>query len=349
MKKVLFSVAMIATFVGVMLTSCKKEKETVMSEKGQTEVNAPQNDAEMNRILDFKNKVDERKRHPDTRSGETMTLEEAMNNIVDLFNVTYTEPMECYTSTENQKFSIRVPLTVDGKILVDEVVAAYEQAVEEAREVYHASTFANKGYRRLMVSCEIQRDGEVSLDFDGQFGSKNDHPQPPTPNPHYSGPFHQGDDWHYCYGLGNCDGTLLGGADKMLQDTLMEEVRAIWPIPYDGGRGVFIHLAWIEFTPTASNTQNVFYRSDIEDTCIEWQEMNDLLHYERRLVFEEIPSNSTDPVIVLHPTSAYNYKDYVTAIIIQGDSDGETFIRHNTTAEYGRYLYVNSVIDFNEL
>lgn len=53
--------------------------------------------------------------------------------------------------------------------------------------------------------------------------------------------------------------------------------------------------------------------------------------------------------IVLHPTSAYNYKDYVTAIIIHGDSDGDTFIRHNTTVEYGRYLYINSVIEFNEL
>ncbi len=123
----------------------------------------------MRRILDFKKQVDARKANPGMKSGETLTLEEAMNNIVDLFNVTYTEPMECYTSTENQKFSIRVPLAADGEILVGEVVAAYEQAVEEAREVYHASTFANKGYRRLMVSCDIQRDGEVSLDFDRSF------------------------------------------------------------------------------------------------------------------------------------------------------------------------------------
>lgn len=59
---------------------------------------------------------------------------------------------------------------------------------------------------------------------------------------------------------------------------------------------------------------------------------------------KRFPSNSNDPVIVLHPTSAYNYKDYVTAIIIQGEEDlGGTFIRHNTTVEYGRYLYINSI------
>jgi len=349
MKKFLFSVAIVATIAGSLMTSCKKEQETVFNSNEQTVVNDPQNDAEVNRILDFKNKVDERKLHPGMRSGETMTLEEAMNNIVDLFNVTYTEPMECYTSTENQRFSIRVPLAADGKILVDEVVAAYEQAVEEAREVYHASTFANKGYRRLMVSCEIQRDGEVSLDFNGQFGSKTDHPQPPIPNPHYVGPFQEGDDWHYLYGMGSCDGTRLGGADRMLQDTLMQEVRAQWPVPYDGGRGVFTHLVTIDFAPTEQISHNVFYRNDIEATCIEWQEMNDLLHYERELVFEVIPSGSEDPVIVLHPTNAYNFRDYVTSVTIQGEGNNTTFIRHKTIAEYGRYLYIGNIFEYNEL
>ncbi len=347
MKKVLFSVAMIAAFVGVMMTSCKKENETVSNEKGQIEVNDPQNDAEVNRILDFKKKVDERKANPGMKSGETMTLEEAMDNVVDLFNVTYTEPMAYYTTTESHQFSISVPLTVGGKVLVDDVMAAYEQAVEEARKVYHASTLANKGYRRLMVSCEIQRDGEVSLNFDGQYGVKGT--TPPSPQPHINGPFSEGDDWNYMDGMGSCDGLRPGGADAELTEALKEDIRTLWPIPYDGGRGVFIHLVKIDFKPMPSNTQNVFYRSDIEDTCIEWQEMNDLLHYEKILAFDTIPSHSNDPVIVLHPTSAYNYKDYVTAIIIHGDSDGDTFIRHNTTVEYGRYLYINSVIDFNEL
>ena len=349
MKKALFKVAMIATIVGALVASCKKEKETVSNEKVQTEVNDPQNDAIVNRILDFKKKVEERKANPGMKSGETMTLEEAMDNVVDLFNVTYTEPMAYYTTTESHQFSINVPLTVGGKVLVDDVVAAYEQAVAEAREVYHASTFANKGYRRLMVSCEIQRDGEVSLDFDGQFGSKNDHPQPPIPDPHYVGPFSEGDDWHYLCGMGSCDGTPLGGADRMIQDTLMQEVRAKWPVPYDGGRGVFTHLVTISFAPTAQITHNVFYRNDIENTCIEWQEMNDLLHYERELVFEVIPSGSEDPVIVLHPTNAYNFRDYVTAVTIQGESDHSTFIRHKTIAEYGRYLYIGNIFEYNEL
>lgn len=349
MKKFLFSVAIVATIAGALMTSCKKEQETVFNSNEQTVVNDPQNEAMVARILDFQKQVDARKENPGMRSGEAMTLEEAMNDVVDLFNVTYTEPMECYTAFEEHEFSIRVPLTTDGKVLVDDIVAAYEQAVTEAREAYHASSLDNKGYRRLMVSFEMQRDGEVSLDFNGQFGSKTDHPQPPTPNPHYVGPFQEGDDWQYLYGMGSCDGTRLGGADRMLQDTLMQEVRAKWPVPYDGGRGVFTHLVTIGFTPMASNTQNVFYRSDIEATCIEWQEMNDLLHYERELVFDVIPSESVDPVIVLHPTYAYNFRDYVTSVTIQGETDGSTFIRHKTIAEYGRYLYIGNIFEYNEL
>lgn len=345
MKKVLFSVAMIATFVGVAMTSCKKEKETVMSEKIQTEVNDPQNDAEVNRILDFKNKVDERKLHPGTRSGETMTLEEAMNNIVDLFNVTYTEPMECYTSTENQKFSIRVPLTVDGKILVDEVVAVYEQAVEEAREVYHASTFANKGYRRLMVTFDMQRDGGVSLDFDGQYGSKNDHPQPPTP--HIDGPFTVGDDWHYKDGMGSCDGLRPGGADKVLQDTIMEEVRSIWPADPNGCRGFFTSYETHEFSPLLGYA-GIFYSNDPNETCIEWQYMNDYLAGERRNIFQVVPQEYG---INLNGNPMQQYRYFVTNVVIEGQGDEDSGpIYHQTEVEYARYNYIeNGTIERDEL
>lgn len=159
MKKVL-NVIIIVIMLGIVPASCKKEQETVSNEKGQTEAGNPQNDAELDRILDFKKKVDERELNPDTRSAETVTLDKAMNNIVDLFNVIYTEPMAYYTATESHQFSISVPLTVDGKVLVDDVVAVYEQAVAEAREVYHTSSLANKGYRRLMVTFDMQRDGE---------------------------------------------------------------------------------------------------------------------------------------------------------------------------------------------
>lgn len=345
MKKVLFSVAMIAVFVGVMMTSCKKENETVSNEKGQIEVNDPQNDAEVSRILDFKKKVDERKANPGMKSGETMTLEEAMDNVVDLFNVTYTEPTAYYTATESHQFSINVPLTVDGEVLVDDVVAAYEQAVAEAREAYHTSSLANKSYRRLMVTFDMQRDGEVSLDFDGQYGSKTDHPQPPTP--HIDGPFSVGDDWHYMDGMGSCDGLRPGGADKVLQDTIMEEVRSLWPADPNGFRGFYTGFTTSIFLPLTGYT-GIFYSIDPDDTCIEWQYMNDYLAGERRNIFQVVPQENG---INLNGNPMQQYRYFVTNVVIEGHGDKDLGpIYHRTEVEYARYNYIeNSIIERGEL
>lgn len=337
--------AMIATFVGVMMTSCKKEKESVMSEKVQTEVNDPQNDAIVNRILDFKKKVEEREANPGMKSGETMTLEEAMNNVVDLFNATYTEPTAYYRATEGHQFSINVPLTVDGEVLVDDVVAAYEQAVAKAREVYHTSSLANKGYRRLMVTFDMQRDGEVSLDFDGQYGSRTDHPQPPTP--HIDGPFTVGDDWHYKDGMGSCDGLLSGGADKVLQDTIMEEVRSLWPADPNGCRGFFTSYETHEFSPLLEYT-GIFYSIDPDDTCIEWQYMNDYLAGERRNIFQVVPQEYG---INLSGNPMQQYRYFVTNVVIEGQGDEDSGpIYHWTKVEYARYYYIeNGTIERDEL
>lgn len=345
MKKVLFSVAMIAAFVGVMMTSCKKENETVSNEKGQIEVNDPQNDAEVSRILDFKKKVDERKANPGMKSGETMTLEEAMDNVVDLFNVTYTEPTAYYTATESHQFSINVPLTVDGEVLVDDVVAAYEQAVAEAREAYHTSSLSNKSYRRLMVTFDMQRDGEVSLDFDGQYGSKTDHPQPPTP--HIDGPFSVGDDWHYMDGMGSCDGLRPGGADKVLQDTIMEEVRSLWPADPNGFRGFYTGFTTSIFLPLTGYT-GIFYSIDPDDTCIEWQYMNDYLAGERRNIFQVVPQENG---INLNGNPMQQYRYFVTNVVIEGHGDKDLGpIYHRTEVEYARYNYIeNGIIERGEL
>lgn len=347
MKKVLFSVAMIATFVGVMMTSCKKEKETVMSEKVQTEVNDPQNDAVVSRILDFKNKIDERKLHPDTRSGETMTLEEAMNKVVDLFNVTYTEPMAYYAVTEDHAFDLIVPLTIDGEVLEDDVVSTYERVVDLARSAYHASLLSNKGYRRLMVSYELENSNEARFHFNGQYGTKGIPPH--TPQPHIDGPFSVGDDWHYKDGMGSCDGLLPGGADKVLQDTIMAEVCTLWPVAPNNCRGFYTNYEIFHFSGT--DHSGVFYSTDVEDTCIEWPYMNDYLAGEKRNIFLVVPQEQN---INLNGNSMQPYRYYVTNVVIQGDegvTNGNTpFIYHKTDVEYGRYEYIeNATIEHLEL
>ena len=345
MKKVLFSVAMIATFVGVMMTSCKKENETVLYKKVPTEINNPQNDAVVRRILDFKKKVDERKSNPDMKSEETMTLERAINSVVDLFNVTYTHPMAFYTVLESHQFSINVPLTIDGEVLVDDVVAAYEQVVNEAREAYHGSLLTNKSYRRLMVTVEMQRDGEVVLDFNGSYGEIETTPSDPPP--HIDGPFSEGDDWHYKDGMGSCDGIRPGGADKVLQDTIMKEVRSLWPADPNGCIGFYTDFVIHNFSPSSGST-DIFFRINSDDTCIEWPYMNDYLAGERRIIFQEVPQEYG---INLNGNPMQQYRYYVTNVLIEGRGDEYTGpIYHWTEIEYARYNYIeNGVIEGGEL
>jgi hypothetical protein len=326
-----------AAFIG-----CKKEKEAVLMIDDQTEINNPQNDAEVKRILNFKKQVETRKSNPGMKSAETVTLEEAMNNIVDLFNVTYTEPMAYYTESERHEFTLNVALTADGKVLLDDVVAAYEQALANAREAYHGSNLPDKAYQRLMVTCTPQRDGTVDLMFDGKYGTKTDQPEPPAP--HIDGPFSVGDDWHYRNGMGRCCDTCssISGADKVLQVTIMNEVLANRPVDPDGYRGFYTHFRKKVFC--ASENKGVFYRTDVDNTCIEWVEMNDYLVGEKNIIYHVLPQMD-QPVINLNGNLMQGYRDYVYEVEIDGKGGvDEGHIRHDTEVVYARYNFIENGI-----
>lgn len=335
-------VLMAAAAIAVAVVSCKKEKVS------QVEVAVPQAyahmQAEIDRIVGFKKQVETRKANQGMKSAETVTLDEAMNNIVDLFNVTYTEPMAYYTESERHYFTVSVALTADGKMLLDDVVSAYEQALAHAREVYHSSALPDKAYQRLMVTCTPQRDGTVDLMFDGKFGTKNDPPEPPTPNPHHSGPFQQGDDWHYVVGMGRCDSTCLEeGADKVLQVTIMEEVLANRPVDPDGCRGFYTNFRKKVFC--ASENKGVFYRTDVNNTCIEWMEMNDFLVGEKNIIYHVLPQME-QPVINLNGNLMQTYRDYVYEVEIDGKDEENPVlhIRHDTEVLYARYNFIENGI-----
>lgn len=341
MKK-MFSFAvyvMAAMAMALAMGSCKKGSETALDKKEQAEVGVTQNEALVQRILDFKNKVDERKANPGTKSGETIPLDEAMHNIVDLFNVTYTEPMAYYTESERHEFTLNVALTADGKVLVDDVVAAYEQALANAREAYHGSTLPDKAYQFLMVTCTPQRDGTAELKFDGKYGTRTDQPEPPTP--HIDGPFGIGDDWHYLNGMGSCDSTCFeSGADKVLQDTIMKMILASRPADPEGYRGFYTYFREKNFC--APLYSGVFYRTDVDDTCIGWQEMNDYLAGEIRNIYQVIPQEIG---VNLDGNQMQPYRDYVYEVVIDGQRDEDApFIRHFTEVWYARYNYIENGI-----
>lgn len=343
MKKLATLLIAVAIMLG--LSQCKKNDIVKHNDGTISSVTAIQQGPDIERILNFNKAVQAHRQNPDLRTREVVDIEEAADDIADLFNVIYTEPMAYYTATESHQFSINMPITAEGKVFVDDVVAAYEQAVAEAREAYHGSALANKGYRRLMVTFEIQRDGEVCLNFDGSYGERGT--TPPNPQPHVDGPFSVGDDWHYKDGMGSCDGLRPGGADKVLQDTIMEEVRSLWPADPNGCWGFFTSYKTHEFSPLLGYT-GIFYNIDPNETCVEWQYMNDYLVGERRNIFQVVPQEYG---INLNGNPMQQYRYFVTNVVIEGQGDEDSGpIYHWTEVEYARYYYIeNGTIERDEL
>ena len=334
--------------VAVIMFACKKENEPQNNNNGNpAEVAQQQNSEVVKRIVDFNKKVQLYRENPAMKSSEAISIEEAKADIVDLFNVTYTEPMEYYSETAEHDFSITLPLTADGKVLLDNVVSAYEDAIEAARAAYHSSPLTDKGYQRLLASFEERRDGTVTFNFNGKFGTKN--ATPPTPQPHIYGPFAQGDDWYYKNGMGNLAGTLPGGADIVLRDTIMKEVRASWPADPRGCRGFYEY-----YDPKYFSGPNIgtFYRADDEanQTVIYWYEMNDYLAGEKNVVFNMTPDALG---ISLGANQAQNYINCVTDVQINGNDGfmgGIRYIEHETIIYCGRYHYIdNAVIEQQQL
>lgn len=343
MKKL--STLLIAAAIMLGLSQCKKNDIVKHNDGNISSVTAIQQGPDIERILNFNKAVQAHRQNPDLKTREIVDIEEAADDIADLFNATYTEPTAYYIATESHQFSINVPLTTEGKVLVDDAVAAYEQAVAEAREAYHGSALANKGYRRLMITFEMQRDGEVCLNFDGSYGERGT--TPPNPQPLVDGPFSVGDDWHYKDGMGSCDGLRPGGADKVLQDTIMEEVRSLWPADPNGFRGFYTGFTTSIFLPLTGYT-GIFYSIDPDDTCIEWQYMNDYLAGERRNIFQVVPQENG---INLNGNPMQQYRYFVTNVVIEGQGDKDLGpIYHRTEVEYARYNYIeNGIIERGEL
>ena len=336
MKK-LFLIAICAMGLAttVAVVSCKKEKEP------QGKVKVPQADAQMqaeiDRIVGFMKQVEIRKANPGMKSAETMTLDEAVNNIVDLFNVTYTEPMAYYTESERHEFTLSVALTADGKVLVDDVVAAYEQALANAREAYHGSTLPDKAYQRLMVTCTPQRDGTADLKFDGKYGTRTDQPEPPKP--HIDGPFSVGDDWQ-CGGpyTGKCDDTIVpGDAAEKLNEQLFIRISEDYPVAPAGKRTVFINEFPFEFS--GSEYPGVFYTEDLNETCIGWMYMNDYYAGEVNHIYRTVPEHNGFSLTALYSFGRY----YVISATVSYEGPDITglYHTHKTEVLYGRSCYVD--------
>lgn len=331
----LVAAMIIVATVTAFLIGCKKEKETKMPDNEQVAQNDPKSQEAIARIVDFRDKLEAYKKNPAMRAGETVSLAEAVWNIENLFNITYAMPEEFYSETANFEFSLWLPVDSDGRVTLPNLFNVYDQAVVEARTAYANDGFINKGFAFMLVDIGEENDTTVRLVFKGKTGERTSHPNlPPHDTAMYGGPFDTTDNWRYAQGMGKCDGTCLdSGADKEIQRRLEAFLRSTLTVPESGARAVYVNSELITFDGT-EYPDDVFYRQNVNATCIDFNNMNRLFQREKRLIFETFPNDASGNV--------YGYKPIM--IEIEGMQNGSAYITHQNSITYAQRLMADITV-----
>ena len=335
MKTIKYTLAkfMVAAIVAVVLVGCKKENEPQNNNNGNpTEVAQQQNGDAVKRLLKFNKEVQLYRTNPNMKSAERLTVKEALVNLSDLFNATYTQPEESYSETMLHEFSLALNVANDETVLLTDVLSVYEQAVETARDFYNASGFANKGYINLLVEAGERHGNTLPLYFTGRFGLLG------TSNSDFE------TDWiysHNYYGGGSCDGSIpTGGADVCLMDALNDEIIDRLPQSTNVCRNIYLEQTIVDFDGTMQDRYpGIFYRENPNgDYCISAEELNELYAAELHCVF--VCAHHT--AIQNDPNSIYemNYDWYPLYAEIEGDEHIVTndfrYITHKNTITFGK-------------
>lgn len=329
MKKTLFKVAVIAVVIGALMVSCKKEQEIALSGSGQTVPNVPQGQDAITRIVNFRNQLETYKKNPSTRIIETVSLTDALWYIENLFNVTYAMPEEFYSETDVFEVDLMMPVDTAGRVALMDLFETYNHLVSAARTAYANDVFINKGFAYLLVKVEEQYEDYVRLVIRGKTGERTTHPNiHPHDSAMFFGPFDTTDYWQYADGMGKCDNTCLwSGADKEIQRYLENYLRITLSTPEAGARAVYLNP--ITITLDGSNKPNdVFYRHDVDATCIDFNNMNRLYQREKRLIFETIPNDMSFHVYGFTPMG----------IEIDGQNVNEAYITHKNELTYAQRI-----------
>lgn len=339
MKKLATLLIAVAIMLG--LSQCKKTEIGKNNNEISNPVTAMQQEPDIERILNFNKAVQAHRQNPDLRTRDIVDIEEAADDIADLFNATYTEPTEHYGETERAEFIITLPVNENGKVLLDDVVEAYEELVALARANYHASALSDKGYICMIATVEDHSAGETVLKITGIYGSK-------TVQTNTSSGYYDPNTWwsYQEYDLSiDCVPNADRGADKVLESDLMEYYKIPKPsnIP-EGYKIVMIRNKVVDFIGNAFEEWPLFYRygEEANHTCINGSEMDTLYSNSISVIrhfLDSINQQPSNPALASYP-----YK--VDDVFIEGKRDVKPglvltqYITHHYVVSYGIACYI---------
>ena len=316
----------IVTFLG----ACDKDSTTRPTQNGTTYQNNPP----IERLRSFRQHLEAAKAHPELRNTEMTSVEDALWDVENYFNMTYSDPEQYFTTTTDHEFTLSLPVT-NQQVEVNDALALYHQVTEEARQSLIDDEHENKGFVSLAIKETEDMDGGLRITFIGKTGERCAfNPEPFT----YSveGPFHGDDNWYFASPMGKCDDPdIPSGADKQLQEKLYDLLIESLPDPPEGARTIYLDRKHIVFD--GQNNPGIFYSCNPDEFCIPYPNMNGHFQREKIMITEIIPE-------MYHLTGYQPISIEINGIAI----NNEECVTHHNEIEYGIPCQV-SLNEFGEV
>ena len=284
MKKLATLLIAVAIMLG--LSQCKRNSVDVVSQNGTSPESIVNGNDAVKRIVKFKKMLSYYKSNPGIKDGETMSLSEAISDIENTFNATYSYSEDMYSESMDHEFILNLNVDPDGNVLLTDLATLYDQIVSSARNAYTNDGFENKIFISLLADVIAVNNNIAVIKIKAKTGERTNY-NPPVP--HIDGPFRPGDDYHYDHGtcINPCNSCY--GADEMITEKLLELINSCFVEPQDDCRNIYINRKLFYFMGGPTGRPGMFYRTDTTDVCITSAYMNDYWNAEKRAIFVIIP------------------------------------------------------------
>ena len=321
MKKQLFK-AIALCCAAIVLGACNKDNTNANSLGGNT----LQEQNPIEQLRKFRKLIVSVQANPDARSTETLPLSEALWDIENHFNLTYTDAEKYYAQIAEHEFTLYLPTNEAQEVLVYDAVDLYSQVVAQARYALASDQFEEKGFISLNIESAEIENGQVRIDFSGKTGERTNY-NPPTS--YVDGPFDINDNWMFASPMGKCDDPdIPSGADEQLQEKLFDELIEPYTEADLGYRNIYLNRK--RFVFDGSNYTGIYYSQDPNHLCIEFHEMNAYYQGEKRVISQVIPEQ-------YHLTGYTPISIEIRGMAVDGDA-----VTHHNEIEYGIRMQVNT-------
>lgn len=276
MKKSLVKILALCCAVAV-LSACNKDDST-NSNGGMVQANQS-----IEQLRTFRKQIEQVR--SGLKSDETLSLTDALWNVENHFNLTYSD-VECYYDQINDhEFILSLPVDDQQQVLVYDAVALYEEVIHQVQDAMEADEFENKGFLSLTIKEISQEHRGTRISFSGKTGNRSNHH--PVIN-HIDGPFGTDDDWMFAAPLGKCDDPdIPSGADEQFQEHLYAELIEPYIEAGNGYRNIYLNRTPIVYD--GSTYSGLYYNPNSEDLCIDHYYMNDYYAVEKQTITRVIP------------------------------------------------------------